>query len=62
MAAWILDHPAIYRFLMEAVRYMFPRLPRRILYGRFNAWGLQREMPMPADKSFCQWYRERKRK
>ncbi len=60
-AAFLLRHPRLYAAMMGLGRVLLPRIPRRLLYNRFNLWGREREMPMPAEKSFNQIYRERKR-
>ena len=50
--------PALYRFAMSAMRFVLPKLPRSLLYGRYNTWGKEREVPMPAKKTFEQMLRE----
>ncbi|WP_353662191.1 lactate utilization protein B [Hydrogenimonas sp. SS33] len=61
LAAVLLRHPRLYRFVMAAARAVLPKLPRNWLYNRHNLWGLEREVPMPAKKPFRQMMRERKR-
>jgi L-lactate dehydrogenase complex protein LldF len=61
LAAWLLRHPALYGRLMSLYRRLWPHIPKRVLYGRWNLWGAEREMPVPADRSFAQMYRELRR-
>ncbi len=61
MAAWVLQRPGLYSALMATMRFVLPHIPRSILYNRFNIWGREREMPMPAKKSFKDLYNERTR-
>ena len=58
--AWIMQRPKLYRLLIKSARSILPLLPRSILYNRFNVWGKEREVPMPAKKSFSEMYKERK--
>ncbi|WP_201352812.1 lactate utilization protein B [Hydrogenimonas urashimensis] len=60
MAAFLLRHPKLYEMLMGLARAVLPRLPRGLLYNRFNLWGREREMPIPAKKAFRELYRERR--
>lgn len=57
-AAWLLLHPSLYAFVMNLYRRLYPFIPRRILYGRWNVWGRERELPEPAGRSFAQIYEE----
>jgi len=59
LAAYVLQRPRLYAALMGVVRRVMPLLPRTLLYGRFNVWGRDREMPQPAKKTFSEIYRER---
>ena len=59
-AAFLLSRPSLYRAMMRIMRRLLPRLPRSLLYNRFNLWGREHEMPQPAEKSFSERYRERK--
>ncbi len=58
-AAFLLRHPRLYRQTMTALRRLLPRLPRSLIYNRFNLWGQEREMPSPAPRSFRELYRAR---
>ena len=60
MMSWVLQRPRLYGLLMGAMRFLLPRLPRPLLYSRFNVWGRDRETPMPAPRSFRDLYRERR--
>jgi len=61
LLAWIMQRPLLYRISMRVVRVLLPILPRSLVYNRFNTWGKEREVPMPARKPFREIYRERKR-
>ncbi|WP_300361956.1 lactate utilization protein B [Hydrogenimonas sp.] len=60
LMSWVLQRPRLYGLLMGAMRFLLPRLPRPLLYSRFNVWGRDRETPMPAPRSFRDLYRERR--
>jgi L-lactate dehydrogenase complex protein LldF len=57
LAALVLRSPRVYRLAGWLVRRVLPRLPRRLLYGRWNAWGRQRELPPLPRESFRELYR-----
>jgi L-lactate dehydrogenase complex protein LldF len=58
---WVLRSAIVYRAAGWLLRRIAPRLPRRLLYGGWNAWGRQRDLPpMPRD-SFRRLYRRRRR-
>ena len=65
LAAWatisplVLRSVTLYLLVGGVVRCLVPRLPQRLVYNRFNAWGRQRELPPLPAKSFRQLYRER---
>ena len=42
-------------------RWVFPLLPRFLVYNRLNPWGKQRELPPMPKQSFRELYRQRKR-
>ncbi|HKE16036.1 MAG TPA: lactate utilization protein B [Kofleriaceae bacterium] len=53
----VLRSTLVYRAAGWLLRRIAPHLPRRLVYGRWNAWGRQRELPpMPRD-SFRALYR-----
>ena len=58
-AGFVLRHPRLYALAGAAARWLVPRLPRFLVYNRFNAWGRQRELPPMPARSFRQLYRER---
>lgn len=60
IAAWFLGSRALYELAGRVARLALRRLPRSLLYGRWNAWGRQRELPAPPAESFRDtWRRER---
>ena len=42
-------------------RWVFPLLPRFVVYNRLNPWGKQRDLPPMPKQSFRELYRQRKR-
>ncbi len=58
-ASVVLRSVTLYRFAGAVARWLVPKLPRFLVYNRFNAWGRQRELPPFPPKSFRQLYRER---
>ena len=58
-ASVVLRSVTLYRLAGGIARWLLPRLPRFLVYNRFNAWGRQRELPSIPAKSFRQIYRER---
>lgn len=61
LAGWLFKHPNLLEFSGKVVRTLVPRLPRFLVYNRFNPWGEERELPEMPAKSFKELYRERKR-
>ncbi len=61
LAGWLFKHPNLLEFSGKVVRTLVPRLPRFLMYNRFNPWGEERELPEMPAKSFKELYRERKR-
>ena len=61
LAGWLFKHPNLLGFGGKVVRTLVPRLPRFLVYNRFNPWGEERELPEMPAKSFKELYRERKR-
>ncbi len=43
-------------------RWLLPKLPRFMVYNRFNVWGKQRELPPMPKQSFRELYRQRMKK
>jgi L-lactate dehydrogenase complex protein LldF len=59
IGGWILARTWAYRFFGKAVRWLLPKLPRSLVYGRWSAWGRQRELPEAPAESFREIYRRR---
>ncbi len=57
VAGWVLRFGWLYRAAGWLVRRVLPLLPRGIAYGRWNAWGRQRELPEMPRETFRQLYR-----
>ena len=55
--AVVLRFSWLYRLAGWLARRVVPLLPRGLLYGRFNAWGKQRELPPMPRESFRDAYR-----
>jgi L-lactate dehydrogenase complex protein LldF len=55
----VLRRPWLYKLLGWLGRRIVPRLPRVLVYNRFNPWGRQRELPPMPAKSFRDEYRKR---
>jgi len=56
IAGRIMARPKLYRAALEAAGAGVEYLPHFLLYGRFNAWGKQRELPQVPPATFRQWY------
>lgn len=61
-ASLVLRNPWIYRTAGWLARKITPRLPRFLVYNRFNKWGRQRELPEFPTESFRDQYRRRRAK
>jgi L-lactate dehydrogenase complex protein LldF len=61
VGGWVLARTWAFRLVGRVVRWLVPRLPRPLVYGRGNAWGRQRELPPMPEKSFRAQWKERKR-
>jgi L-lactate dehydrogenase complex protein LldF len=59
LAAIVLNRTGLYRLVGRIARFWLPKLPRLLVYNRFNAWGKRRELPPLPKKSFRQLYAER---
>jgi L-lactate dehydrogenase complex protein LldF len=55
---WVLARPWAYRMAGKLMRWLLPKLPRALVYNRFNAWGRQRELPAMPEKSFRELLKE----
>jgi len=60
LAGWLFKHPQLLALGGKVARKLVPRLPRSLIYNRFNPWGESRELPEMPAKSFKELYRERK--
>ena len=60
VARMVLGNTWLFKLTGGIARWTLPLLPRFLIYNRFNAWGKQRELPVPPNKSFRQMFKERK--
>ena len=60
MARIVLGRPWLYSLSGKIARWVLPKLPRFMIYNRFNAWGKQRELPLIPKQSFREMYRQQK--
>lgn len=58
LAGWLLRSPGRYRLAGWLARVIMPRLPRWVVYNRWNAWGKERELPHFSPKSFREQFRD----
>ena len=49
---FVLSRPLLYRASGVLMRAIVPRLPRGLVYGWWNRWGMQRELPVIPQQSF----------
>ncbi|MDZ4821441.1 MAG: lactate utilization protein B [Planctomycetota bacterium] len=61
LARIVLGHVWIYRLAGKVGRFLLPKLPRMLVYNRFNPWGKQRDLPPMPKRSFRELYRDRQR-
>lgn len=54
-AGRMFERPRAYRWAGRLARGLLRWLPRRIVHGRWNAWGRARELPPPPRQSFRDW-------
>jgi L-lactate dehydrogenase complex protein LldF len=57
VAGLVLRFAWLYRLTGWLARRVLPALPRGIAYGRWNAWGRQRELPPMPRRTFRELYR-----
>ncbi|MBX3436344.1 MAG: iron-sulfur cluster-binding protein [Planctomycetaceae bacterium] len=57
LAGRILGSRRLYTWSGRWARFLVPKLPRWLVYQRFNDWGRQREMPEVPRRSFREEYR-----
>jgi L-lactate dehydrogenase complex protein LldF len=62
LAGWVLGRTGLYRWTGWLARKTIGRLPRFVVYNRFNTWGKQRDLPPMPARSFRELYAERRRK
>lgn len=58
LMGWVFADPSRYRLAGKLMRGLTRLLPRFVIYNRFNAWGLQRELPPMPKKSFRELLKE----
>jgi len=56
----ILGNTRLFAFTGRWSRWLLPRLPRFLVYNRFNPWGKQRELPPMPKRSFREEFKERR--
>jgi hypothetical protein len=61
LAAAVLRRPWLYNLAGRCGRMALRWLPRFMVYGPWNPWGKQRELPTPPRASFRQLWQERER-
>ena len=61
LAGRVLGSHRLYILSGRLARYWLPKLPRWMVYHRFNDWGRQRELPIVPLKSFREQYPQRAR-
>ena len=59
LLARVLGSSRLYRAAGRLARWLLPRLPRFLIYHRWNPWGRARELPDWPKQSFREMYRER---
>ena len=59
MAAAVFRRPWLYRLLGRVGRTVLRVMPRALIYSRWNAWGRERELPLPPQQTFRDRYRKR---
>jgi L-lactate dehydrogenase complex protein LldF len=60
IAGRVLGSPRLLGWSGRLARFWLPKLPRWIVYNRFNAWGRQRELPVLPARSFREQYRDQR--
>ncbi|MEP7269518.1 MAG: lactate utilization protein B [Saprospiraceae bacterium] len=61
-AASVLTSPEQLNRWTKLMRWSMKKLPRWILYNRWNAWGKQRELPPIPQQTFMEWYQHDQKK
>lgn len=62
LAAKVLGSRRLFTWTGRLLRFWTPKLPRFLVYNRFNIWGRQRELPTMPPRSFRDLWRERRRR
>ncbi len=62
LTARVLASPTLYSLSGKLARFALRSLPRVIVYGRFNRWGKNRELPSAPRESFRELYSKRGKK
>ncbi|MGI9542344.1 MAG: lactate utilization protein B, partial [Cyclobacteriaceae bacterium] len=55
-ASHILSEPELYVRYGKKARWYLKKLPKWMIYNRWNVWGKQRELPQTPKESFKEWY------
>ncbi|RBQ28782.1 lactate utilization protein B [Aliarcobacter vitoriensis] len=58
VTAWFMSKPALFDFMGKMARFIVPKLPKSIIYNKFNAWGKQRDLPKFPKKSFKEMFKD----
>jgi L-lactate dehydrogenase complex protein LldF len=56
-----LSHPTVYQIAGKAGRWFMRNTPF-ISNNNLNPWFRQREMPLPPEQSFTDWYKKNRKK
>jgi L-lactate dehydrogenase complex protein LldF len=59
LAAIVLGNVRLYTLAGKLARWTLPKLPRYLVYNRWNPWGKQRELPEVPKQSFRELYKKR---
>ena len=62
LMGWVMKHPIVMSSFGKIARAVLPKLPRALLYGRWNIWGRGRELPKMPKRSFKEMMRKREKK
>ncbi|MFB3133627.1 MAG: lactate utilization protein B [Rhodothermales bacterium] len=61
LTGWVFARPRMYRVVGRLARWALRRLPRFLIYSRWNRWGRARDLPEPPRYSFHDWYLKHRR-
>jgi L-lactate dehydrogenase complex protein LldF len=62
MASFVMRRTWLFNLGGKVARWLIPKLPRPLIYNRWNKWGRQRELPKVPKKSFREIYFSQKRR